>query len=97
MSTHQTPACGVATAFPRKACEGEPCQCGDCHQHFPGGSLWCFPHGNICDDCKDERTDKGLQAEAFGTSPRQAAAPSITHTAALPTIPSSEPQGSNRA
>lgn len=71
MSTQPAPASGAATAFARQACNGEPCQCADCQRHFPGGTLWCFPHGNICDDCKDERVDKGLQSEAFGVSPRQ--------------------------
>lgn len=47
------------------------CACADCQRHFPGGSLRCYPHGNICDDCHENRQDKGIVAESFRTSPRQ--------------------------
>ena len=101
MSTQPAPASGKAAALPAPVCHqatsDDQCQCVDCRLFFPGGPLWCFPHGNICDGCKDERTDNGIQAEAFGTSARQAADSTSLRTAALPAVPQPEPQGSNRA
>jgi hypothetical protein len=83
MSTHRAPASGKATALSRPVASGDDCQCADCRLFFPCGSMWCFPHGNICDDCKEDRSDAGLDKEAFGSSPRQESTPSISHTAAL--------------
>lgn len=60
---------GEAAAF--DAGRHDQCECADCHRFFPGGDLWIFPHGEVCDECKENREDKGLNAEAFGTSPRQ--------------------------
>lgn len=31
----------------------------------------CYPHGNICEACHEERQDNGLAREAFGESPRE--------------------------
>jgi len=47
------------------------CACADCHRHFPGGELRVYPHGNVCDECHDERQDRGIDREAFGVSPRE--------------------------
>lgn len=45
--------------------------CADCHRHFPGGSMRVYPHGNVCEECHDERQDSGVTAEQFGRSPRE--------------------------
>jgi hypothetical protein len=47
------------------------CQCADCHRHFPGGQLRCYPHGNVCEECHEDRQDAGITREAFGSSPRE--------------------------
>jgi hypothetical protein len=53
----------------------DQCACADCRLMFPGGSLRVYPHGNVCEDCHEERQDNGLAREAFGESPRQIRSP----------------------
>lgn len=53
----------------------DQCACADCRLMFPGGSLRVYPHGNICENCHEERQDNGMAREAFGESPRQIRSP----------------------
>jgi hypothetical protein len=53
--------------------QGDHCQCADCHLFFPGGDLYTYPHGNICECCHEDRRDLGVTREAFGSSPRHMA------------------------
>lgn len=68
---------GEAAAF--EAGRHDMCACADCHRHFPGGSLRCYPHGNICEECHEDRQDAGITREAFGESPRQPAPATPLH------------------
>lgn len=53
-----------------RAGEGDECQCDDCKLFFPGGELYIWPTGNVCEDCNEARQDAGVTRGEFGQSPR---------------------------
>lgn len=66
---HSYHCSGEAAAL--RAASGDHCECADCHESFPGAYLYCYPHGNICQNCHEDRQDQGLTKKAFGQSPRE--------------------------
>jgi hypothetical protein len=77
MKTHL--CSGEAAAL--DAASGDMGQCADCQRHFRSGDLFIYPHGNICEDCDQERVDGGMTQEVLGQSPRDLRAPRLVITA----------------
>lgn len=40
--------------------EGDDCKCADCKRFFPSATLIPLAHGDVCEDCNENRQDAGL-------------------------------------
>lgn len=67
------PLVGVVCVRPDaiRAASGDDCQCRGCREFVPGGSMFCYPSGNVCASCHELRQDAGVTREDFGASPRE--------------------------
>ena len=48
--------------------EGDDCKCDDCKQFFPSATMIPLAHGDVCEDCNENRMDNGLECPRYVTT-----------------------------